>query len=65
MKKGEIIMNKYKIYKVKDGFSVWKLKNVGNGCVYDDTGRRFRSEEEVQKFIEEDRRKDGEKNDSD
>lgn len=24
-------------------------------------GRRFRSEEEVQKFIEEDRRKDGEK----
>lgn len=54
-------MNKYKIYKVKDGFKVWKLKNVGNGCIYDDTGQRFRSEEEVRKFIEEDRRKDGEK----
>lgn len=55
------MMKKYKVYKTKDSFSVWKLKNVGNGCLYDDTGRRFRSEEEAQKFIEEDRRKDGEK----
>jgi len=58
------MMKKYKIYQTKDYFTVWKLKNVGNGCIYDDTGRRFRSEEEAQKFIEDDRRKDGEKNDS-
>ena len=61
---GEIIMRKYKIYQTKDYFTVWKLRSIGNGCLYDDMGRRFRSEEGAQKFIEEDRRRDGEKNDS-
>ena len=58
-KKGEIKVLKFRIYEVKDGFSVWKLKDFGGGYAWEDTGRRFRTKDEAQKFIE----KEGEKND--
>ncbi len=50
---------KFKIYEVKDGFSVWKLKDFGGGYAWEDTKRRFRTKEEAQKFIDEE--KEGEK----
>lgn len=43
---------RFKIIELNKGFSVWKLKNYGNGSAYDDTGRRFDSLEAAQKFID-------------
>ena len=57
--KGETKLLKFRIYKVKDGFSVWKLKDFGGGYAWEDTKRRFRTKEEAQKFIDEE--KEGEK----
>ena len=59
--KGEAIMKKYLIKQLRDHFTVWKLTNYGNGYSYDDVKRTFSSEEEAQKFIEEDRQKEGDK----
>ena len=56
-------MSKYKIKPYREGmFKVWVLTNVGNGCMWDDVKRVFRSEEEAKQFIEEEKR--GDKNDS-
>lgn len=57
--KGETKLLKFRIYEVKDGFSVWKLKDFGGGYAWEDTKRRFRTREEAQKFIDEE--KEGEK----
>lgn len=54
-------MKKYLIKQLRDHFTVWKLTNYGNGYSYDDVKRTFSSEEEAQKFIEEDRQKEGDK----
>lgn len=48
-------MSKYKIYKVKDGFSVWKLKDFGSGYAWESMKKHFRTKEEARKFIEEER----------
>lgn len=54
-------MSRYKITKVKDGFSVWKMKDFGNGYAWTDTGSKFRTKREARIFI--DIEKEGERND--
>ena len=49
-------MSKYKVRPYRDGFKVWKLKNLGNGCIWDDVKRVFPSRELAEKFIEEEKR---------
>ncbi len=52
-------MSKYKVKPYRDGFKVWKLKNIGNGCVWEDEGRIFRSLKDAEKYIQNE--KEGEK----
>lgn len=49
-------MSKYKIRPYREGFKVWELVNVGNGCIWDDVEKRvFRSREEAEEYIKEKR----------
>lgn len=49
----------FKIIEVRNGFAIWKRKNVGGGFAYEDTGRRFGTLEEAMKYVEQE--KEGEK----
>ena len=48
----------FKIMEVRDGFSVWRRKNFGNGFAYEDTGRKFKTLEEALKYIEKEKESD-------
>lgn len=52
-------MKKYKIKPYRDGFKVWKLKNTGNGCFWEDENQIFRSLKDAEKYIQNE--KEGEK----
>lgn len=45
-------MNKYKIYRTSHGYAVWMLKELFHGLCWDDTGRRFRTKKEAEKYIQ-------------
>ena len=49
--KGVKSMKKYKIKPYRDGFKVWKLKNTGNGCFWEDENQIFRSLKEAERYI--------------
>lgn len=52
-------MSKYKVQPYRDGFKVWTRINVGNGWMWDDVNRFFRTKEDADRFIKE--QKEGEK----
>ena len=50
-------MSKYKIRPYRDGlFKVWYLRDMENGYSWDDVKRVFQSEEEAQKYIDDQKR---------
>ena len=49
-------MMKYKIRPYREGFKVWELRNIGNGCIWDDVEKRvFSTREEAEEYIKEKR----------
>lgn len=51
------MMSKYKIKPYRDGlFKVWELKDMGAGYSWDDVKRVFQTEEEAQKYIDDQKR---------
>lgn len=56
-------MARYKVRPYRDGlFKVWKLKDFGNGYAWDDVSRVFRSEEDANNYVKE--QKGDDKNDA-
>lgn len=51
-------MKKYKILRSGEGFSIWMLKDFGEGCAWEIVGKGFTSEQEAQKAIEKEREND-------
>ena len=47
--------SKYRIKETAKGYGVFYLKNYGNGCGYEDTGRRFTTKDDAQAYIEAER----------
>lgn len=51
-------MSKYKIRPYREGFKVWYLRDMGSGYSWDDVKMVFRSREQAEQYIEEQKRGD-------